>query len=628
MADLCADDAEQMLSNRFYGVGGYMIVVLLVFLGGVLTIVSPCILPVLPFVFARSEQPFLKSGLPMLAGMAVSFTAIATLAAVGGAWAVHINQYGRALSLILLVAFALSLLSTKVADWLARPFVAVGNRLMNSEAAPAGKAGFTQSALLGVATGLLWAPCAGPILGLVLTGAAISGPNTHTTLLLFAYAAGAATSLGAAILVGGKLFAFLKKSLGAGAWIRRGLGVAVLLGVVAILSGWDTTVLTELSLSGTNSLEQSLIDKIHPQPQEDASAMAMNANGAMNGSNNGANNNAMASNAMMSAAKPAGPAVEGALPPLNGATAWLNSTPLTPEALRGKVVLVDFWTYSCINCLRSLPYIKSWYDKYKDHGLVVIGVHAPEFAFEKDQDNVRRAVGDLGIHYPVALDNNYAIWQGFNNQYWPAHYFIDPQGRIRAHHFGEGDYDKSEQTIRNLLTEAGFKDLPPAASEMVGKGVEAAADEANVKSPETYIGYSRAANFRSTPAFASDRSQAYALPEKLSLNQWGLGGQWTVGEELATLDAPDGKISFRFRARDLHLVLGPAKAGKPVRFRVLEDGAAPGMDHGVDTDAAGNGIIGEQRLYQLIRQSKGASEHTFTIEFPDGGVQAFSFTFG
>ena len=620
-----------------------MILVLLVFLGGVLTIVSPCILPVLPFVFARSEQPFLKSGLPMLAGMAVSFTAIATLAAVGGAWAVHINQYGRALSLVLLVAFALSLLSTRLADWLARPFVAIGNRLMNSESAPSGQASLTQSALLGVATGLLWAPCAGPILGLVLTGAAISGPNTHTTLLLFAYAAGAATSLGAAILVGGKLFAFLKKSLGAGAWIRRGLGVAVLLGVAAILSGWDTTVLTELSLAGTNSLEQSLIDKIHPQSQaQDSGNAMMSANGAMNANsamqgnndsmqmsgNNAMNGNAMAGNAMMSANKPAGPASEGTLPPLNGATAWLNSQPLTPEALRGKVVLVDFWTYSCINCLRSLPYIKSWYDKYKDHGLVVIGVHAPEFAFEKDQDNVRRAVADLGVRYPVALDNNYAIWQGFNNQYWPAHYFIDTEGRIRAHHFGEGEYDKSEQTIRNLLTEAGFKDLPPAASGMVGKGVEAAADEANIQSPETYIGYSRAAHFSSTPGFAQDRSQAYALPEKLTLNQWGLDGKWTVGEDLATLDAPGGKIGFRFRARDLHLVLGPAKAGKPVRFHVLIDGAAPGDDHGVDTDAAGNGVIREQRLYQLIRQNKGASEHTFTIEFPDGGVQAFSFTFG
>jgi thiol-disulfide isomerase/thioredoxin len=336
----------------------------------------------------------------------------------------------------------------------------------------------------------------------------------------------------------------------------------------------------------------------------------------------------MNGNMMMSAAKSAGPAIEGTLPPLDGASLWLNSTPLTPEALRGKVVLVDFWTYSCINCLRSLPYVKAWYDKYKDHGLVVIGVHAPEFAFEKDADNVRHAVSDLGIHYPVALDNNYAIWQGFNNQYWPAHYFIDAQGRIRGYHFGEGDYDKSEQTIRSLLTEAGFTDLPPAASNMAGKGVEAAADEADVQSPETYVGYARAANFASTPGFAQDRSQSYALPDKLTLNQWGLAGNWTVGEELATLDAPDGKISFRFHARDLHLVLGTVKGGKPVRFRVLIDGAAPGADHGVDTDAAGNGTVTGQRLYQLVRQSKSVGEHTFTIEFLDGGVQAFSFTFG
>jgi len=611
-----------------------MILVLLVFLGGVLTIVSPCILPVLPFVFSRAEQPFLKSGLPMLFGMAISFTAIATLAAVGGAWAVHINQYGRIISLVLLTAFALTLLSRRLADLLARPFVAVGNRLIQSDTGPAGEASLAQSLLLGLATGLLWAPCAGPILGLVLTGAAISGPNTHTTLLLFAYAAGAATSLAAAILVGGRVFAALKKSLGAGEWIRRGLGVAVLVAVAAIVFGWDSTILTELSLAGTNSLEQSLINKINPA-QDKGGAMAMS--GAMSGAKSGGQDGSMAmsgamsgNNAMaMSGGKPRGLPIEGSLPSFAGAGPWLNSAPLKPEALRGKVVLVDFWTYSCINCLRSLPYVKSWYDKYKDHGLVVIGVHAPEFAFEKDPDNVRRAVADLGVHYPVVLDNSYAIWQGFNNQYWPAHYFIDGQGRIRAHHFGEGDYAQSEQAIRSLLTEAGVTDLPPATAEVAGlKGVEAAADEADIQSPETYVGYARAANFSATPGFAKDRSQSYALPPRMTLNQWGLAGNWTVDEEKATLDAAGGKIAFQFRARDLHLVLGPGKNGKPIRFRVLEDGAAPGADHGVDTDAAGNGTIHEQRLYQLIRQSKGVGEHTFSIEFLDDGVQAFSFTFG
>ena len=512
-----------------------MTIVILVFLGGVLTILSPCILPVLPFVFARSEQKFLTNGLPMLAGMAVTFAAIATLAAVGGSWAVRVNQYGRVFALVLLTVFAATLLSTRLADWLARPFVALGNRLAQSNPEAAGRVTLLNSLLLGVATGLLWAPCAGPILGLILTGAAISGPNARTTLLLFAYAAGAATSLAVALLAGGRVFAFLKKSLGTGEWIRRGLGVAVLIAVVAIVFGWDSTVLTRLSLNGTNSLEQSLIDKIDPQSHAPGGSMMAMSNSTMAMSNTKADGHAM----MMSAAKPAGNLpVEGEIPSFAGATLWLNSPPLTPESLRGKVVVVDFWTYSCINCLRALPYVESWYQKYKDHGLVVIGVHAPEFAFEKDPGNVRRAVADLKITYPVALDNDYAIWQAFNNQYWPAHYFIDATGRIRAHHFGEGNYDESEQIIRTLLTEAGQSGLPPPG--MGGAkpvGIEAPPDEPHDQSPETYVGYRRADNFASPGGFAQDQPHVYSAPAALKLNQWALSGSWNVDPEKAVLGA-------------------------------------------------------------------------------------------
>jgi cytochrome c biogenesis protein CcdA/thiol-disulfide isomerase/thioredoxin len=599
-----------------------MTIVILVYFGGVLTILSPCILPVLPFVFARSEQKFATNGLPMLAGMAITFAAIATLAAVGGSWAVRVNQYGRIFALVLLTAFAATLLSTRLADWLARPFVALGNRLAQpADGAP--RFGLLNSLLLGVATGLLWAPCAGPILGLILTGAAISGPNARTTLLLFAYAAGAATSLAIALLAGGRVFSFLKKSLGTGEWIRRALGVAVLLAVVAILFGWDSTVLTRLSLNGTNTLEQSLIDKINPQAPGGSMTMAMN-NSNMAMSKTGGN--AM----MMSAAKPSGDLpVEGEIPSFAGATLWLNSPPLTPEALRGKVVMVDFWTYSCINCLRALPYVESWYEKYKDHGLVVIGVHAPEFAFEKDPANVRRAVADLKITYPVALDNDYAIWQAFNNQYWPAHYFIDATGRIRGHHFGEGNYDESEQTIRKLLTDAGQTDLPPAGMGAVkAVGVQAAPDEAHDQSPETYVGYRRAENFASPGGFVQDQLHVYSAPSALKLNQWALGGSWNIDPEKGVLGAAPGKIVFKFYARDLHLVLGPGSDGKPVRFRVLLDGAAPGANHGADTDSNGTGTIDRQRLYQLIRQSAEVGEHVFSIEFLDPGVQAYSFTFG
>jgi thiol-disulfide isomerase/thioredoxin len=320
--------------------------------------------------------------------------------------------------------------------------------------------------------------------------------------------------------------------------------------------------------------------------------------------------------------------VEGKLPSLSGAS-WLNSPALTPASLRGKVVLVDFWTYSCINCLRALPYVNAWYEKYKDHGLVVIGVHAPEFAFEKDVRNVRRAIDKFKIHYPVALDNDSAIWNAFHNEYWPAHYFIDAQGLIRGHHFGEGEYDKSELTIRTLLAVAGFKDLPPkGAGQPEAAGVHAAADKAHVRSPETYIGYSRAANFSSPAGFAKDRLKTYAGPAALELNQWALVGPWVVAKEQATLKSAPGRIVFRFYARDLHLVLGSGANGKPVRFRVRLDGAAPGEHHGMDIDSQGNGTIRDHRLYQLIRQSKDVRERGFSIEFLDGGAQAFAFTFG
>lgn len=604
-----------------------MILFLLVFLGGVLTIASPCILPVLPFVFARAEQPFLRSGLPMLAGMAASFAAIASLAAVGGAWAVHLNQYGRWAALILLTAFALTLLSRRLADALARPFVTLGSRLAQ-DAPGAQRGGPGRSLILGVATGLLWAPCAGPILGLVLTGAAISGPNAQTSLLLLAYALGAASSLAAALLLGGRVLALMKKSLGAGEWIRRALGAAILLAVAAIAAGWDTDVLTRLSLESTNRIEQSLIERIRPDASGEA-PVAMQ--GAMGGAMTGAMSGAMAGgagDAMSGAGGPQKPGVEGTLPSLAGATAWLNTAPLTQDALRGKVVVVDFWTYSCINCLRSLPYVKAWAAKYKDAGLVVLGVHAPEFAFEKSLSNVQRAVKELGVAYPVALDNDYRIWQAFNNRYWPAHYFVDAQGRIRGHHFGEGNYGESERLIRQLLTEAGAKNLPAPGDDVDASGIQAAADNDNMQSPETYVGYERAENFAATPALQPDHATDYHLPPALALNQWGLEGRWQVDGEKATLMQAGGRIAFRFHARDLHLVIGPGADGKPLRFRIAVDGHAPGSAHGVDTDEAGNGTVREQRLYQLVRQPGAVGEHSFTIEFLDGGAQAFAFTFG
>jgi cytochrome c biogenesis protein CcdA/thiol-disulfide isomerase/thioredoxin len=571
---------------------------LLSYLGGVLTIVSPCILPVLPFVFARAERPFLKSGLPMLAGMALTFAGVATLAAVGGGWAVRANQAGRVLALVLLGVFGLMLISESLATRITRPLVALGNRLSSRADSAGAEGGAGSSFVLGVATGLLWAPCAGPILALLLTGAAIKGASASTSFLLLAYAAGAATSLALALLVGGRVFAAMKRSLGAGEWIRRALGVAVLAGVVAIAAGADTGFLTRASLANTTKLEEAAIHKIRPRK-------------------------AAASIEVAGSALP----VEGTMPSLAGATAWFNSPPLTPESLRGKVVLVDFWTYSCINCLRSLPYVRAWADKYRDHGLVVIGVHAPEFAFEKDSANVHRAIRDLHVDYPVALDNDYAIWNGFNNEYWPAHYFVDAQGRIRGHHFGEGDYAESEKVIQALLAEAGNRDVPGGTADPHASGTERESAANDVQSEETYVGYARAEHFASGPVH-KDVPAAYSTPRTLAKNEWGLGGRWTVGSEHATLAAAGGSISFRFHARDLHLVLGPSVEGKPVRFRVSIDGAPLGESHGMDTDETGAGTVTTQRLYQLIRQKGPIADHTFKIEFLDAGVQAFSFTFG
>jgi thiol-disulfide isomerase/thioredoxin len=317
--------------------------------------------------------------------------------------------------------------------------------------------------------------------------------------------------------------------------------------------------------------------------------------------------------------------VEGELKPLDGAVLWLNSPPLTREQLKGKVVLIDFWTYSCINCIRTIPHVRAWADRYRDQGLVVIGVHSPEFAFEKDPANVRKAVADFGITYPVALDSNLALWRAFDQRYWPAHYLADAQGRIRYHHFGEGSFEVTESAIRALLAEAGKPTLGDRAR-VDARGASAAPDIASIRSPETYLGTLRAKGFVSAGGLRSGTND-YRLPNALGLNDWGLDGRWDVNRERSLLRSAGGKIGFRFRSRDLHLVLG-STSGKPVRFRVLLDGKAPGDDGGMDVGSNGAGEVSEQRLYQLVRQGNPNQERTFTIEFLDPGVEAYAFTFG
>ncbi|WPN59074.1 cytochrome c biogenesis protein DipZ [Pseudomonas sp. P9_31] len=602
-----------------------MWLLVLAYLGGVLTIVSPCILPVLPFVFARTGQPFMKSGLPLLAGMALTFALVASLAAVGGGWVVQVNQYGRWLALLFVALFGLTLLLPRVAERLTRPLVAAGGRLSEvagADARPRPGASF----LIGVATGLLWAPCAGPILGLLLTGAALQGASIATTLLLLAYAAGAATSLAAALLLGGKVFAAMKRSIGAGEWLRRGLGAAMLVGVVAIALGLDTGILARVSTASTGGIEQVLVNRLASKtPANSGTMMAQTPRAG----DQPAGSMMAAGDAMKVTAKaPSALPIEGNLPSLDGAVQWLNSPPLTAQALKGKVVLVDFWTYSCINCLRTLPYVKAWAEKYRDQGLVVIGVHAPEFAFERDVGNVTSAMKGLGITYPVAIDNDYRIWRAFNNQYWPAHYFADAQGRIRYHHFGEGEYAESERVIQQLLREAGAVKVADGLINANAQGVQLAPDMNEVQSPETYVGYRRAEHFAPEAGLVPDKVAVYSPPSQLTLNDWSLDGQWTVGPERAVSSAPASRIVYRFHARDLHLVLGPGADGKPVRFKVLIDGKPPGDAHGIDVAPDGSGSVTEQRLYQLVRQTAGVTERTFSIEFLDPGVSAYAFTFG
>jgi cytochrome c biogenesis protein CcdA/thiol-disulfide isomerase/thioredoxin len=600
-----------------------MIILAIAYLGGVLTILSPCILPVLPFVFARADRPFRSHGLPMLLGMALAFTGIATLAAVGGGWVVALNEYGRYAAMALLGVFGLTLLLPAWADRMSKPLVALGMRLSEPGAGPSSARPSVLSPLvLGIGTGLLWAPCAGPILGLILTGAALNGASAGTSLLLLAYAAGACTSLAAALLFGGRVFSALKGSLRTGEWIRRAAGAAVLVGVGAIALGLDTGLLSRLSFATTSELEKTLLEKVEqpaPLPSQPRDGSAVGEPVML----------ATAAHEPTPAPAPARVLrTEGLFPSLAGATEWINSDPLTPESLRGKVVLVDFWTYSCINCLRTLPYLRAWADKYRDAGLVVLGVHTPEFAFEKRSSNVRMATKDLGIGFPVAVDNEFAIWRGFGNRAWPAFYFIDAQGRIRHHQFGENQYEEAEQVIQQLLQEAGRPQVPSGRVAPLGQGVQAAAAPTGAGSEETYLGHERAHNFASPGGLVRDRANGYQLPASLRTNQWALAGDWTVERERAVLNRVDGRIAYRFHARDLHLVLGPAADGKPVRFRVLLDGKAPLADHGFDVDAQGNGVIDGQRLYQLVRQASDGKDRLFEIEFMDPGVQVYAFTFG
>jgi thiol-disulfide isomerase/thioredoxin len=393
----------------------------------------------------------------------------------------------------------------------------------------------------------------------------------------------------------------VKRSVRRGAGLRRILGAAVVAGAATLWLGPDTGLFSRLSATSPHVLEQELIATLRNGP---ALGLVTAAHAAPE------------------------PVPSGPLGSLFGARQWLNTQPLHPEDLRGKVVLVNFWTYSCINCLRVLPHVRAWAEKYKDSGLVVIGVHTPEFAFEKNVANVGKATVSLGVGYPVAIDNDFGIWRAFGNQAWPALYFIGADGQVRHQMLGEGGYDQSERLIQQLLSEAKGTPVASDIATISGNGPQAAADESDLRSPETYIGYSEARNFASPGGAKADAPSRYHTDPALRLNRWSLDGAWTIGGEFATLNEPSGSITYRFHARDLHLVLAPPAQGRPVRFRVTIDGAFPGADHGFDVDAEGWGTVREDRLYQLVRQAGSVTDRTFEIKFSDPGVRAYAFTFG
>ncbi|MFT0169959.1 cytochrome c biogenesis protein DipZ [Paraburkholderia mimosarum] len=593
-----------------------MLLIVIAFVGGAFTVLSPCILPVVPFVFARSQQPFLTGRLPLLLGLALTFALLTGLGAAGLNGAAQLSQYGRYIALALFAVFGAALLFPALATRLSGPLTALADRFMTRSQDDGASRRIGSAVLLGAATGLLWAPCAGPILGLVLTGAARHGVTWQTWAALAGYAVGAASSLAVVAALGQRAMAALKRSLGFGEHVRRALGALVLLTVGAIALGVDTRLLAFVPGAPTNGVESRLVGLLATS----AAARAAKAQASAQ----------RAPIVRVSMPTPASALpVEGRLPTLDGANAWLNSAPLTPDALRGKVVLVNFWTYSCINCLRTLPYLKTWADRYRTDGLVVIGVHTPEFGFEHDAGNVERALADLKIRYPVAVDSDYRIWQAFGNQYWPAFYLVDAEGRVRYHHFGEGDYAQAEQAIRQLLADNG-RAMPAAATQaqQQASGALAPADPRDIGSGETYVGYREAQGNANPRRVQPDTAAAYTLPAQLGLNQWAFGGQWNVGAESAVAGAAQAGIVYRFHARDLHLVLAPGDDGKPVRFRIRIDGAPPGAAHGADVAADGTGIATRARLYQLVRQSGSIEDRTFEIRFLDPGVHVYSFTFG
>jgi cytochrome c biogenesis protein CcdA/thiol-disulfide isomerase/thioredoxin len=570
---------------------------IIVYLAGILTILSPCILPVLPFVFASTQKSFVKGALPLLLGMSVTFSAFSALAIIGGEWVVGASQWGRGLALVFLSLFALALLFPSISEKIFAPAVNFGSKIGVSPTQGQGPR-FGSSLLIGVSTGFLWAPCAGPILGLVLTGAAVQKNLLTSIFLLMSYSAGASSSLALALVSGQKFLGSMKKALGVDQVVKKVLGALVLVGVAVIALGLDQKILGPISKIETAGLEEKLLGVLASQKKSE----------------------------VVQTQTPGWPDFPEGLQ-------WFNSKALTQKDLQGKVVLIDFWTYSCINCLHTLPSVKDWAAKYKDQGLVVIGVHTPEFGFEKVPDNVKKAIADLGVTYPVVLDNDFKIWNSFQNRYWPAHYFINRQGQVVYHHFGEGNYQESEEKIKELLMQpAGVlgkalgSDLPSTSPATSGTPSPQAAAAALPATPETYLGLGKTHSLITVPRAQDEKILVYKPIELAQLHHWTVQGRWALQDTFAETKEKGDKLKIQFLGRSAHIVLA---SDKPQGFLIKVDGQPPKAWHGVDIDEEGRGQVSGNRLYDILANdtSKSASVHNLEIEFLAPGIQAYSLTF-
>jgi cytochrome c biogenesis protein CcdA/thiol-disulfide isomerase/thioredoxin len=564
---------------------------------GFLTVLSPCILPILPALLGASvASPLRHRPFWIVLGLALSFTLFGTMFALFGSFLGLSNELLRRIALLILFFLGLSLIWPRLWERLGSRLGDLGQRL----AGPSAGTGRTGALLVGASLGLVWAPCAGPVLGIVITLAAVQKSLGQTLLLMGGYALGAAAPMLLIGYGGQKAFGSFRRLRAWGPAAHRALGVLTIASVVAFSLNLETLLLARLPdrLFAASQLEKRLSaqETRRTPPGAQVTTLAL-------------------------AQRETDLPVVGAMPEFVGVTAWLNSPPLSVERLRGKVVLIDFWTYSCINCIRTLPYVTSWYEKYKDRGFVVVGVHTPEFAFEKDEGNVRRAMQRFGVHYPVALDNDYGTWNAYDNHYWPAHYLVDAQGRIREVHFGEGHYEETERAIQNLLAEANRLQAP-----MPIEGRKADVDFSRIRSPETYIGYARAENFAARERLRADAAAQYSAPAALRLNQWTLTGRWRVESEAARLEGANGAIQFRFQAPALNLVM----SGRGARGHVWLDGRPiTAENRGSDVAADGSVTIEESRLYNLVRLPPGDDgPHLFVLTFERPGATLYAFTFG